>query len=121
MMVTNPTQPTIDETIAAFLQTLRLILAGVFDRFPDLQISTGHWGEVMLFYLERIDLVSEAATKLERPVTDYFRQNISVTPSGIFSQRYVRWAIEVLGVERVLFSTDYPYQFAAEGGAPVSG
>lgn len=99
------------------VQILRLILTGVFDRFPDLQIITGHWGEVMLFYLERIDLLSGSATKLERPVADYFRQNVSVTPSGIFSQRYLRWAIEVLGVERVLFSTDYPYHLADDGGA----
>ena len=101
----------------AGMQILRLILSGVFDRFPDLQIVTGHWGEVILFYLERIDMLSNAGTKLERPVADYFRQNVSVTPSGIFSQRYLRWAIEVLGVDRVLFSTDYPYQFADNGGA----
>ena len=99
------------------LQILRLILAGVFDRFPDLQIITGHWGEVILFYLERIDLMSRAATNLHRPMADYVRQNVLVTPSGIFSQRYLRWAIEVLGSDRVLFSTDYPYQFAAGCGA----
>lgn len=101
----------------AGMQILRLILSGVFDRFPDLQIITGHWGEVILFYLERIDMLSKAGMKLERPIADYVRQNVSVTPSGIFSQRYMRWATEVLGVERVLFSTDYPYQNAGEGGA----
>ena len=99
------------------MQILRLIMSGVLDRFPDLQIITGHWGEVMLFYLERIDMLSKAGTKLERSVADYVRQNVSVTPSGIFSQRYLRWAIDVLGIERVMFSTDYPYQFAGEGGA----
>ena len=101
----------------AGMQILRLVLSGVFDRYPNLQIITGHWGEVILFYLERIDMLSKAGTKLERPVADYVRQNVSVTPSGIFSQRYLRWAIEVLGADRVLFSTDYPYQNAGENGA----
>ena len=98
------------------VQLLRLVLSGIFDRFPDLQVITGHWGEVVLFYLERIALLSPVA-KLQRPVIDYFRRNVSVTPSGIFSQRYLRWAIEVLGVDRILFSTDYPYVHAPDGGA----
>jgi predicted TIM-barrel fold metal-dependent hydrolase len=98
------------------IQIVRLVLAGVFDRFPDLQIVTGHWGEVVLFYLERIDELAKVA-KLERSVTEYFRTNVSVTPSGIWSQRYLRWASEVLGVERILFSTDYPYRFTRGGGA----
>lgn len=98
------------------LQLLRLVLSGVFDRFPELQVITGHWGEVILFYLERAELLAPVA-KLQRPLIDYFRRNVSVTPSGIFSQRYLRWAVEVLGVERILFSTDYPYVYAPDGGA----
>lgn len=98
------------------VQIVRLVLAGVFDRYPDLQIVTGHWGEVVLFYLERIEGLGRIA-KLKRPVVDYFRSNISVTPSGMWSPRYLRWAIEVLCVERVMFSTDYPYRFTPGGGA----
>ena len=101
----------------AGIQLLRLILAGTFDRFPDLQVIAGHWGEVMPFYLERIDILSPLAKKLERPVADYFRSNIYLTPSGIFSQRYLRWAVEVVGVDRILFSTDYPYVFGSKGWA----
>ena len=98
------------------VQILRMVLAGVFDRFPDLQLITGHWGEVVLFYLERIDNLASPA-KLERPVSDYFRRHVSVTPSGLWSERYLRWAIEVLGPERILFSSDYPYRMTPEGGA----
>ncbi len=102
------------------IQALRLVLAGVFDRFPDLQLILGHWGEVVLFFLDRIDMLSaEAAqaTRLQRPISDYFRTNISVTPSGIFNQRYLDWAREVLGIKRILFSTDYPYLVAPGRGA----
>ncbi len=98
------------------VQILRMVLAGVFDRFPDLQLITGHWGEVVLFYLDRIDGVSGPA-KLAHPVSDYFCRHVSVTPSGVWSERYLRWALEVLGPERIMFSTDYPYRFTPDGGA----
>lgn len=90
------------------VQLLRLMLGGVFDRHPDLQIITGHWGEVILFYLDRIAHLGQIA-QLGSPIADYFRRNVTVTPSGIYSQRYLRWAIEVLGIERIMFATDYPY------------
>lgn len=99
------------------IQLLRLILSGVFDRYPDLQVIVGHWGEVVLFYLDRIAIVIEGAPHLRRTIADYVRQNIYVTPSGIFSQRYLHWAVDVLGVDRILFSTDYPYQYLPGGGA----
>ena len=98
------------------IQFVRLILGGVFDRFPTLQIILGHWGEVVLFYLERLASLEQAA-KLQRPMADYARQNLYVTPSGMFSQRYLRWATEVVGPERIMFSADYPYLFAPNGGA----
>jgi predicted TIM-barrel fold metal-dependent hydrolase len=116
---------TVDDAFARFgvgwhfdtgVQVLRLILAGVFDRFPNLQVILGHWGEMVLFYLDRIDNLS-AVAKLSRPISDYFRTNVFVTPGGVFSQRYLRWASEIVGAERIMFATDYPYQFAAESGA----
>ena len=110
------------------IQLLRMILSGVFDRFPDLQIIVGHWGEVVLFYLERINILSKVAKTLRRPVSEYFRTNVYVTPGGILSQHYLRWAIEVVGTDRILFATDYPYVYQGDGwarafldGAKLSG
>ena len=94
-----------------------MILAGVFDRFPDLQVITGHWGEVVLLYLDRIDDMIGLA-KLKRRPSDYVRDHVLVTGSGIWSQRYLHWALELLGPERVLFSTDYPYRFDPDDTAP---
>jgi uncharacterized protein len=88
------------------VEVLRLILAGVFDELPDLRIVVGHWGELVLFFLDRID---SNLTGLDRPVSDYFRTNVFVTPSGILSPRYLRWAVEVLGSGRILYATDYPF------------
>ena len=100
----------------AGLQLLRLILGGVLDRFPGLQLILGHWGEVMLFYLDRIDRMTGIAD-LARPISDYVRSNVFVTPGGVFSQRYLRWALEVVGPDRILFATDYPYVRVPDDGS----
>ena len=55
----------------AGIQFVRLILAGVIDRFPHLQIIQGHWGEAILFYLERLKSLARVA-ELGRPIEDYF-------------------------------------------------
>lgn len=94
---------------------LRLIFSGVFDRYPGLQVIVGHWGETVLFYLERIEKIP-AVAKLHRPLADYFRENIYLTPSGMFSPRYLRWAIEIAGAGRIMLATDYPFETAPGGG-----
>jgi predicted TIM-barrel fold metal-dependent hydrolase len=99
----------------AGIQFVRLILAGVFDKYPDLQIILGHWGEVVLFYLERLNSLGRVA-HLRRPIADYIRQNLYVTPSGMWSQPYLQRTLELVEPERILFSTDYPYQYRP--GAP---
>ncbi|MFI9273457.1 amidohydrolase family protein [Kitasatospora sp. NPDC052896] len=98
------------------VQLIRLILSGTLDRHPDLQFILGHWGEVVLFYLERMAFL-DGASSLHRPLRDYFRQNVSYTPSGIFNHEYLRRTVKAVGVERVLFSADYPFIDAGLGGA----
>ena len=59
---TRPSPPTaVGWHYDAGVQLLRLILAGVFDRFPDLQVILGHWGEMVPFYLDRIDRLAPIA------------------------------------------------------------
>jgi predicted TIM-barrel fold metal-dependent hydrolase len=99
----------------AGIQFVRLMLAGVFDRYPDLQIVLGHWGEVVLFYLERLNSLARVAN-LQKPIADYIRQNLYVTPSGMWNQSYLQRTLEIVGPERILFSTDYPYQYRPGGG-----
>ena len=97
------------------VQFLRLALAGVFDRFPDLQVLLGHWGEVVLFYLDRADELAMQAN-LPHRFSEYVRRNAYITAGGIYSHRYLRWAAEVVGVERILFATDHPYRPGPDGG-----
>ncbi|MGI4804201.1 MAG: amidohydrolase family protein [Janthinobacterium lividum] len=94
----------------AGIQFVRLVLAKVFDRFPNLQIILGHWGEVILFYLERLASLNRAG-KLDKTFIDYARQNLYVTSSGMFSNSYLQRSIEIIGTDRILFSQDYPYQY----------
>jgi predicted TIM-barrel fold metal-dependent hydrolase len=98
------------------VQLLRLILSGIFDRFPDLQVIAGHWGEVVLFYLERIEQLA-VGRKLARSMNEYVHNNVFVTPSGMLSHRYLSWATELVGVDRIMFATDYPFEKASRSGA----
>ncbi len=103
----------------AGLQFVRMVLAGVFDRHPHLQVILGHWGDMLLFYLEEVDKIPRLARADHRPISEYFKRHAYVTPSGVLSSRYLRWAIEVLGVDRLMFSLDYP--FAPRSREDVTG
>jgi predicted TIM-barrel fold metal-dependent hydrolase len=95
------------ETAVHYLQ---LVLGGVFDRYPDLQIILGHWGEMIPFYLDRLDeALPRQLTGLDRTIGDYLRQTVYITPSGMFSQAQLRFCADVLGTDRILFSVDYPF------------
>ena len=79
----------------AGIQFVRMLLAGVFDEYPTLQIILGHWGEVVLFYLDRLNSLARVA-KLQRPIAEYFQQNLYVTPSGMWSQEYLQRALKLV-------------------------
>jgi predicted TIM-barrel fold metal-dependent hydrolase len=100
----------------AGIQFVRLIMGGVFDRYPNLQVILGHWGELVLFYLERLVML-DRVSKLRRPFIDYIRNNLYLTASGMFNTAYLQQAIDAIGVDRILFSTDYPYQYRPGGAA----
>lgn len=92
------------------IQLLRTILSGTFDKFPKLQLIAGHWGEMVPFFLSRLDqALPQSVTKLSCSITDTFRRNIFVTPSGIFDYPQLKFCIEVLGSDRILHSVDFPF------------
>ncbi|GAA1560039.1 amidohydrolase family protein [Kribbella lupini] len=95
--------------LEAATAALRLILRGTFDRHPELQVVLGHWGELLLFWLDRTDSLSRIAG-LRRPVSDYIRSNFFITSSGMFNPALLHHALSATSVDRLLFSTDYPFQ-----------
>lgn len=100
------------------LHTLRLILSGLFDRFPSLQLIIGHMGEGLPYALARSSgVLSQAAPHLRQPVAAYFKSNIHLTTSGYFSQPPLRCAMDVVGIDRLMFSIDYPFSPNGRGRA----
>jgi len=91
------------------LATLRLILSGTFDRHPDLQVVLGRWGEMLVPFADRADILSEGNTGLERRVLEYITHNLNVSAGGMLSHRMLATALEVLGPDRVMYSDDDPY------------
>ena len=105
------------------MHTLRIIVSGAFDRFPKLQVMIGHVGESLPFTLYRIDYMHSASVKsgrysvmpqLKKKPSDYFRENIYCTNSGVAWAPPIRFMQEVMGPERVLYAQDYPYQYLVE-------
>jgi predicted TIM-barrel fold metal-dependent hydrolase len=94
----------------AGMHSLRLIVSGLFDRFPRLQLIIGHMGEDLPFSIARAEAVLSRETKhLQRRVGEYFQQQFHITTSGYFTVPPFKCAMEVVGTDRILFSVDYPY------------
>ena len=104
------------------LHALRLMLAGVFDRFPALQVIVGHMGEVLPFMIARASGVLGGGTALGRVATgtqltpsEYFTRNFYISTSGFFTDPPLRCALDVVGAERILFAIDHPFSDNAAG------
>jgi predicted TIM-barrel fold metal-dependent hydrolase len=94
----------------AGLHTLRLAASGTFARHPGLKVIIGHCGEMIPFMLDRVDdTMPRSLTGLDDEMSGYIRRQVWVTTSGMFSVPPVLCALSVLGVDRVLFSVDYPF------------
>jgi 5-carboxyvanillate decarboxylase len=96
---------------------VRLIAAGVFDAFPRLRLVIGHMGEGLPFCLDRIDnryywetAMAGATPKLKRRPSDYIRDNVVVTTSGMNFAAPLRMTMDVLGADNVIFAADYPFE-----------
>ncbi len=105
------------------LHALRLIVSGVFDRFPRLKIVLGHLGEGLPFWLYRIDFMhagivranrSEGAKPLKKKPSDYLRENFYYTTSGMPWEPPISFVQQQMGHDRVMYAMDYPYQYVPE-------
>jgi 2,3-dihydroxybenzoate decarboxylase len=105
------------------LHILRIVFSGVFDRFPKLRMVAGHLGEGLPYWLFRIDFMHQRLTannryanvpKLQKKPSEYLKENFYVTTSGMAWQPPILYAQSVLGMDRVLYAMDYPYQFVPD-------
>ena len=92
-------------------QGIRFVLSGVFDKFPKLQIVLGHLGEGLPFYLWRISqsLARPGNAGAMKSFRDVFVEHFYITTSGFFSDPALQCCITELGIDRVMFSIDYPF------------
>jgi 5-carboxyvanillate decarboxylase len=109
-----------------WIHTMGLIFSGAFDRFPKLRLVIGHMGEGLPLLLYRFDWMQSNAdgkpglrggaplVKLQHKVSHYFKTNIWITTSGEGWEPAVKYCMDVLGPDRVLYAMDYPYQQSAD-------
>jgi len=98
-------------------QCIRMIIYGVFDRFPKLQIIVGHMGEGLPFYYERIvgDLGEATENSLKKPLGQYFHDNFWFTTSAFFQDDLLHLLLKYISADRVMFATDYPFADMKQG------
>jgi 2,3-dihydroxybenzoate decarboxylase len=105
------------------MHLLTIITSGVFDRFPKLRLVVGHLGEGLPFWMFRLDFMHRAQVSsqryeclkpLKRKVSDYLRENVYFTTSGMCWEPAVMFTRSVTGPDRVLYAMDYPYQYVLE-------
>ena len=105
------------------LHAMRIITAGVFDRFPKLRMILGHMGEALPYWAYRLDYMHQATVRSKRydsmkPIqkrpSEYLCENFYITNSGVAWEHAIKFAQGFMGVDRVLYAMDYPYQYAVD-------
>ena len=112
-------------TVESATQALRLMMCGVLDVYPRLKLILGHMGESLPFSIVRADAQITARAQLKRPLRDYFHDHFWITTAANWSAPALVCSLMEMGVERVLFSVDWPFASNTEGrafmdAAPVS-
>ena len=99
--------------------TLRLMMSGVFEEYPNLKIVLGHLGEGIPYFVKRIDWAylrtPEEVPKLKRKPSEYFLNNFFLDTAGVFHEPSLQCAYETMGAEKIVFGSDYPMENAAQG------
>ncbi|MBD2703439.1 amidohydrolase [Spirosoma sp. BT702] len=100
--------------IEAGTHALRLMLSGVLDRFPRLKIILGHMGEALPFWLWRLDFMAAPGARAGRgnqlKPSEYLQRNFAITTSGVEDPLALRFCIDKLGIDSLMWAIDYPFQ-----------
>jgi uncharacterized protein len=92
------------------IHVFRLVLSGTLDRHPRLRLIIGHMGEGLAAMMTRSDkILSAEAHQLKRSVRQTILDQVTVTTSGMFTQPPLDTLLAIFGIDRVMFSIDYPY------------
>ena len=92
------------------IQIVRMILSGIFDKYPNLKFISGHWGETIPAFLERMDkILDKEITGLNKTISEYYKEHVYITPSGIMSRDQLEYIVKIMGADHVMYAIDYPY------------
>ena len=101
-------------TVDTMVSILKMIVSGLFDEIPGLKVVLGHLGEAIPFLLDRIDnrmnFLPNPKLKNKHKPSHYFRNNVMVSTSGNMSDAAFRCTMDVLGIENIIFGSDYPFE-----------
>ncbi len=104
------------------MHSLRMIVTGLFDRFPRLKMIIGHMGENLPFSIARAEMaMGRGNPSLQRRISEYFCDNFWITTSGYFTNPPFLCALQVVGIDRILFSVDYPFSSNDQGRKFLDG
>lgn len=110
--------PGLGFTLDTVTTLTRMIVTGMLDQVPALKLVLGHYGEALPFLLDRMDnrltFLPNAKAKNRHNFSYYFHRNIFVTTSGNMSKEAFECTRRVLGLERILFGSDYAFEDPAE-------
>lgn len=94
----------------AGIQVIRMILAGVFEKYPTLKVISGHWGEMVPYFLYRLDqMYKPEVTGLSDIISNIYKKHVWVSPSGLYDNDALRFCVNKLGIDQLVFSADWPY------------
>ncbi|MFC6253351.1 amidohydrolase family protein [Secundilactobacillus hailunensis] len=93
----------------AGIQVMRIITAGLLEKYPNVKLATGHWGEFIPMFLERIDGFSPIVTDLPHKFSDYYKRQVYLSPSGMFTAPQMQMVLTQMGADHIMWSEDFPY------------
>jgi 2,3-dihydroxybenzoate decarboxylase len=99
---------------------LRLVMGGVFERYPGVQLILGHMGETLPYILWRLDRRVQAFSASDKPPakpSDLIKRNIAMTTAGVCSNTSLTCALDSIGTESVMFSVDHPFESMDDSSA----
>jgi uncharacterized protein len=98
------------------LHVMRLAVSGTLDRYPSLKLIIGHMGEALPFFLVRCEHeFGSDLSYLSRPLSKTITDQVYITSAGLFTNPPFLVALQVFGIDRMMFSVDYPYSSNAMG------
>lgn len=96
------------------IQLMRIITAGIMEKYPHFKVASGHWGEFMPMFLERIDGFGPFVSDLPLKFSQYYKRQVYLSPSGMFTAPQMQLALTEMGADHIMWSEDFPYVQAGD-------